>query len=144
MPRPHQSYSLVPRSDSLVGRKGPKGLGVIGTSPENLELIPSKCEWMPRTKHQYRIKEIKLHMKHSDEVRFSFGVAAVNEEGVRLDPFKHTGKKLVLYSYCGKLVKEEMKRAKYLTSDYPSWVPSQRPEGDACLNDSPITKRRNH
>ena len=50
-------------------------------------------------------------MKHSGEVRFSFGVAAVNEEGVRLDPFKHTGKKLVLYSYCDKLVKEEIKNS---------------------------------
>ena len=61
---------------------------------------------------------------------------------MRLDHFECSGKKVVLYLYCDKLVKEETKRSKYLSGNWPPWVTIQRPEGDALLNGSEGISRK--
>jgi len=58
-------------------------------------------------------------MKYTDEVRFCFGVALVNDVGVRLEPFEYTGRKVVLHSKFEKLVKDEVQRVKALTRNCP-------------------------
>ena len=45
----------------------------------------------------YGMKKTTLHMKYTDEVCFCFGIALVEDEGVRLPPFEYTQQKVVLH-----------------------------------------------
>ena len=49
-------------------------------------------------------------MKYTDEGCFFFDIALVNGIGIQLEPFKYTGKKIILYSIYKKIVSEEIKR----------------------------------
>ena len=75
-------------------------------------------------------------MKCSDEVCFYFGVALVNGEEARLEPFDYTGKKVVLHSQCKELAKEEAQQEKVLFANYSPCVISQRSDGVVCLKKS--------
>ena len=80
-------------------------------------------------------RKTTLHVKHADEVRFCFGVAMIEDEGVRLPPFEHTCKKIVLQRQWEKLRDEEFKRAQHLTGKCAPWFQSKRPPNTSCLDD---------
>ena len=79
-----------------------------------------------------------LHMKFTDEVHFCSGVALIDGEGTRLDPFECTSKKVVLHREWEKVRDTELKRVSELTGQRAPCYQNTQPAGSVHLND-PIT-----
>lgn len=86
---------------------------------------------------EYRPRSTELKMKHTEEARFSFGVAKRGDKGFRLPIFEHTGKKLVTHKDYQIAFEKEKTRPKGLVGECAPWfVPCVRPEGVFYTEDS--------